>query len=269
MGNHQHVTTQSTRPTAPAGRRFTCPPCVASPISPPTSPSFSSSTTLRPPQQHPIDVLAYRLRNQSLVPRSRSPLQTPLNPASALSPTSMPDDDVVPSPILPGASMAMEVDADEDAMTIPTIHRPCSRPPRNGLGIMAPTPPSGSSSINHPSPSAAPRSPILEPKEENANQPIYEPQYGLMCTEIEADEGYCEAEDDFSWIDSVVSMTRPMASGDYKARYGLDFRTSREAASRCKNAIHSVPRMRRRDKKQRRRRLESMSASGSATLTTQ
>ncbi|KAI1053845.1 hypothetical protein LB507_007170 [Fusarium sp. FIESC RH6] len=66
---------------------------------------------------------------------------------------------------------------------------------------------------------------------------------------FEVDEGYCEDEDDFSWLPSVGSLRAASTPDGIKKRYDLGYRRSVDAASRCRNTIHSVPRMRRRDKK--------------------
>lgn len=156
----------------------------------------------------------------------------------------------------------MEVDDNQDDITAPPSLPPFRRLSTSGVGITDPSPCSSSKADDA-------RSPILEVRDDPSNQAAENSQHdGLMCTNIEADEGYCEEEDDFAWVDSVVSMTSPTATGGYQRRFGLEYRTSREAAKRCKNSIHSVPRMRRRDKK-RRRRLESMATAEDSISTTQ
>ncbi|KAK7415367.1 hypothetical protein QQX98_005906 [Neonectria punicea] len=219
-------------------------------------------------------MLAHRLRNQSITRQSPGFTSSHHNPSAALSPASLPDDNEFLN------SMAMDIDEEidrtEDDTTEPTIpNRNQHRTSRKGLGITVPTPPSGlENGVIQPSPSATDPAAVIRAQAESSGPTLYGPEYDLVCPELEVDEGYCEEEDDFSWLESVVSL-RDVSSLNsatpegIKKRYGLRYRTSTEAATRCTNAVHSVPRMRRRDKKRRKSsRLPDMAAIVATTIAT-
>ncbi|KPM36293.1 hypothetical protein AK830_g10261 [Neonectria ditissima] len=235
-----------THPTTHAAARIT------SPISPPTSPPPPSCLNLDALPHHPVDMLAYRLRNQSI--SHKDPGSVSASASAALSPTSLADDNDFPN------STPMEVDPADDDVLEPAISIP-SRSQRRaygkGLGIMVPTSPSGpDNTIIQPSPSATDPAAVIRAQAGSSAPTLYGPEFDLVCPELEVDEGYCEDDDDFLWLESVVStrdvpaLSSGMPEG-IKKRYGLRYRTSTEAATRCANAIHSVPRMRRRDKRRR------------------
>ncbi|KAF7532292.1 hypothetical protein G7Z17_g13657 [Cylindrodendrum hubeiense] len=221
-------------------------------------------------------MLAYRLRNQSLMQQSLKSISDQPSPSAALSPTSIADDDFSPSRDLSCHSdpMAMEIDDAEDDLVVPIIpNRNERRAYRKGLGIMVPTP-SGFSSIIQPSPTAINSAAASNSQAKSTGPTLYGPALDLVCPELEVDEGYCEDEDDFTWLESSVSL-RDVSPNDIsspsgiKKRYGLRYRSSSEAATRCSNAVHSVPRMRRRDKKRRKQsRIPDVSTSERAAHAT-
>lgn len=73
----------------------------------------------------------------------------------------------------------------------------------------------------------------------------------LHANPIEVDEGYVENQDDFSWLESVVSLRSSRSPSGVTKRFGLRFRSSADAACRDNNLVHSLPRMRRREKSSR------------------
>ncbi|KAL6921967.1 hypothetical protein ACHAP8_003435 [Fusarium lateritium] len=214
-----------------------------SPLSPPGSPSTKKI------QPQSIDVLASQLGSSSLSQYNHDN-HTPNIPESALSPISLPDDDVVNvSSMLSQYPRSMEIDADHDS-NMATFQNN-STPEKQTI----PT-----TSINTP---FAPLSPIAVDPTALAEVPaniatsMYTPNaFGGF----EVDEGYCEDDDDFSWLPSVASLRAASTPDGVKKRYDLGYRRSVDAASRCRNTIHSVPRMRRRDKK---RSKHSQSTAGS------
>ncbi|KAH7149314.1 hypothetical protein B0J13DRAFT_621196 [Dactylonectria estremocensis] len=236
---------------------------MASPISLPTSPPLSPCINLQSTQHRQVDMLAYRLRHQSLMQQSLSSGSNRPLPSASLSPTSLPDDDLPPYGVASRYhdSMVMEVDDDaaDEGLTVPVVlthgeHQTYQR----GLGIMVPASISGYSNIGQPSLLTPNFPPDLSAQNEKTGPALSRSDSDLICPELEVDEGYCEDEDDFSWLESIVSLRNsssndtnsPSAAG-IKKRYGLRYRSSSEAATRCSNAVHSIPRMRRRDKKRR------------------
>ncbi|RGP58145.1 hypothetical protein FSPOR_11916 [Fusarium sporotrichioides] len=217
-----------------------------SPLSPPGSPS---STQIQPQS---IDILASQLGSSSLSQYHHDSSPSTINLSeSALSPISLPDDDVVNvSSMLPQYhSRLMEIDAGHDS-NMDTLQN-------NSTSEKQTVP---TTSINTPFP---PFSPIAVDPAALAEAPAtitrstYRPNaFGGF----EVDEGYCEDDDDFSWLPSVASLRAASTPDGVKKRYELGYRRSVDAASRCRNTIHSVPRMRRRDKK---RSKHSQSAAGS------
>jgi hypothetical protein len=209
-----------------------------SPLSPPGSPLASSSSTQI--QTQSIDVLASQLGNSSLSQYQHDPaLSTTRLPESALSPISLPDDDCVNvSSILQHHPRSMEIDTDHDSDMVTLQNTSVSE------DQVVPT-----TTINTHS---VPFSPIAVDPDSLAEAPaaittsLYRPNaFGGF----EVDEGYCEDDDDFSWLPSVLSLRAASTPDGIKKRYDLGYRRSVDAASRCRNTIHSVPRMRRRDKK--------------------
>lgn len=264
--NHQHLNPQPT-PTATTNIASSddasaCAPdlaaCITSPISPPTSPP-PSCLNLESFQHHPVEMLAYRLRNQSFMQQSLNSTPVHTNSSAALSPTSISDDDLLPRRDLSchDDSMAMEIDDAEDDPTIPIIpNRNPRRGYRKGLGIIVPSPPSESPAFIQPSPTAINPPTDVKAQAQSTNPTSCGPSLDLVCPALEVDEGYCEEEEDFSWLEPIVHI-RDVSPNDtsspagIRKRYGLRYRSSTEAATRCSNAVHSVPRMRRRDKRRR------------------
>lgn len=263
--NQQHLNPQ---PTSTATTNIVsldnasaCPPdlaaCITSPISPPTSPPPSCLNLES--FQHPVEMLAYRLRNQSFMQQSLNSTPVHANPSAALSPTSISDDDFLPRRDLSchDDSMAMEIDDAEDDPTIPIIpNRNERRAYRKGLGIIVSSRPSESPSFIQPSPTAINPPADIKAQARSTNSTLYGPSLDLVCPELEVDEGYCEEEEDFSWLEPIshlrdVSPNDTSSPAGIRKRYGLRYRSSTEAATRCSNAVHSVPRMRRRDKRRR------------------
>ncbi|KAF4457974.1 hypothetical protein FALBO_15100 [Fusarium albosuccineum] len=226
---------------------------TTSPISPPCSPP-SSCHAFQPARPQPVDMLASQLRTYSLEQYqygSNIDLRMPPPPVAALSPVSLPDDDFVNVRSVLGqhGSGAMDIDTEFDA----GLASDTTRLDRQGSSISssssALTPLSEISSIARSSPIAVDPT-VLETQSHNS-QTTYGPDFDDISHALEVDEGYCEDDDDFSWMESATSLRLAGTPGGIKKRYGLRYRTSSEAASRCSNAIHSVPRMRRRDKKKK------------------
>ncbi|KAM0415038.1 hypothetical protein ACHAPD_006223 [Fusarium lateritium] len=217
-----------------------------SPLSPPGSPS---TKTIQPQS---IDVLASQLGSSSLSQYNHDnhTLSTVNIPESALSPISLPDGDVVNvSSMLSQYPRSMEIDVDRDSNMAALQNN--STPEKQTIPA---------TSINTP---FTPLPPIAVDPTALAEVPantvtsMYTPNaFGGF----EVDEGYCEDDDDFSWLPSVASLRAASTPDGVKKRYDLGYRRSVDAASRCRNTIHSVPRMRRRDKK---RSKHSQSAAGS------
>ncbi|KAM0420876.1 hypothetical protein ACHAPT_011406 [Fusarium lateritium] len=201
-----------------------------------------------------MDMLTSQLRKQSLEQYHYGPntgLSQP--PVAALSPSSLPDDDFVNvrSVICQRGSVSMDIDVEDDAAVPTSTTRPEGQeglicPSSQGVGSS-----SGVSSLMHTSPIAVDPTAYLEARSPGSRT-LYGPDFDDYSRSVEVDEGYCEDEDDFSWLESAVSLRSAGMTAGITKRYGLRYRTSAEAASRCSNAIHSLPRMRRRDKRRRR-----------------
>jgi len=212
---------------------------IQSPLSPPGSPPSSSSNSQF--QHQSIDVLASQLGSSSLSQyhHDSSPSTTRL-PESALSPISLPDNDCVnvSSILTHHNSGSMEIDADDNS-NMPTSQN-ASTSEKQTIST---------DSIGMPYASFAPIAvdpTALAEAPGTITRSLYRPNaFGGF----EVDEGYCEDEDDFSWLPSAVSLRAASTPDGIKKRYDLGYRRSVDAASRCRNTIHSVPRMRRRDKK--------------------
>ncbi|RSL96813.1 hypothetical protein CDV31_013322 [Fusarium ambrosium] len=240
---------------------------LTSPISPPNSPPSASCNAFQPIRTQPIDMLASQLRKQSLEQYHCSPnsgLSQP--PIAALSPSSLPDDDFVnvQSAIRQRGSVSMDVDVQDASVTATSTTRaegqgdlilPSSRAQDSSSVV---------SSMVHASPIAVNPTAYLEARSHGSHT-MYGPDFDDFSPSLEVDEGYCEEDDDFSWLESAVSLRSAGMTAGITKRYGLRYRTSAEAASRCTNAIHSLPRMRRRDKR-RRRQPRSTEASTAESL---
>ncbi|KAK6720464.1 hypothetical protein SNK05_003569 [Fusarium graminearum] len=203
-----------------------------SPISPPGSPS---PTQIQPQS---IDVLASRLGNSSLSQYHQdSTLSTATRPGSALSPISLPDDNVVNiSSMLPQYhSRSMDIDADHDTNMGTLQSNSTSKKPTTSINL--PFDPSSPIAVDPTALAEVPATIVTSMYRPNA--------FGGF----EVDEGYCENDDDFSWLPSVASLRAASTPDGVKKRYELGYRRSIDAATRCRNTIHSAPRMRRRDKK--------------------
>ncbi|KAJ4265611.1 hypothetical protein NW762_004905 [Fusarium torreyae] len=218
---------------------------VISPISPPNSPP-TPCCGFEPFKHQSMDVLASQLGNSSLDHyQYNSSLSSASLPAAALSPVSLPDDECVNVQSLLGQqdSGSMELDAEDDN----------SAAPKNRQD----SPSSSSKALVPPSTTIIDPAALLEAPTPVSGT-IYRPSPNGG---FEVDEGYCEDDDDFSWLQPPVSLRSAGTPDGIRKRYELGFRRSADAASRCRNTIHSVPRMRRRDKKKSR---HAQSAGGSS-----
>ena len=212
---------------------------IQSPLSPPGSPPSSSSNSQFQPQS--IDVLTSQLGSSSLSQYHHdSSLSTTRLPESALSPISLPDDNCVnvSSILTHHNSRSMEIDADNHS-NMPTSQN-ASTSEKQTISTDSISMPYASFEPIAVDPTALAEAPGT------ITTSMYRPNaFGGF----EVDEGYCEDEDDFSWLPSVGSLRAASTPDGIKKRYDLGYRRSVDAASRCRNTIHSVPRMRRRDKK--------------------
>ncbi|KAM0552543.1 hypothetical protein ACHAPJ_007871 [Fusarium lateritium] len=181
-----------------------------------------------------MDVLASQLGSSSLdhYQYDSSLSSAPLT-AAALSPVSLPDDECVnvQSLLTQQDSGSMELDAEGDNSATPENRQ---NSPNSSSKALAPP----SSIIIDPAALLEAPRPI--------SRTIYRPSPNGG---FEVDEGYCEDDDDFSWLQPPLSLRSAGTPDGIRKRYELGFRRSADAASRCRNTIHSVPRMRRRDKK--------------------
>ncbi|KAF4945247.1 hypothetical protein FSARC_14471 [Fusarium sarcochroum] len=237
--DHQNATASTTRMSAEKAtitRPSHSQSSAISPISPPNSPP-RPCCGFQPLQHQSMDVLASQLGSSSLDHYQHdSSLSSARLPTAALSPVSLPDDECVDfhSLLSQQDSGSMELDAeDDDNLAL-----------ENGQDS-----PSSSSKASAPpstitiDPAALLEAPRL------VSRTIYRPSPNGG---FEVDEGYCEDDDDFSWLQPPVSLRSAGTPDGIRKRYELGFRRSADAASRCRNTIHSVPRMRRRDKKKSR-----------------
>ncbi|KAM0212980.1 hypothetical protein ACHAQI_004500 [Fusarium lateritium] len=221
-------------------------------ISPPSSPSASSSASssasaFQHIQSQSIDVLASQLGSSSLDHYRYSSYSSTTNlPEAALSPISLPDEDSinVQSMLSPHGLASMEIDADYDSITMMSQN----------------TSEKSACSINMPFDplSIAVDPTALAEDPGHVSGSMFSPN---LNGGFEVDEGYCEDDDGFSWLQPPVPRRAAGASDGIKKRYDLGYRRSADAASHCRNTIHSVPRMRRRDKKRSSRSLHSAASS--------
>ncbi|KAM5372036.1 hypothetical protein ACJZ2D_007792 [Fusarium nematophilum] len=236
---------------------------IISPISPPSSPPtpYHAFQPLRP-----VDVLASQLRKYSLEHYRQYDSTLGASPTSqqsaALSPASLPDDDFVnvQSLVSGHGSPSADIDIDVDMGANDDLVGPekSAHLEIQGASVSsssrAITPSSRISSLIRSSPIAV--DPAVDPTalleaRSHGSRTVYRPDFDDLSQSLEVDEGYCEDDDDFAWLESAISLRAAGTPGGITKRYGLRYRTSAEAASRCSNSIHSVPRMRRRDKKRR------------------
>lgn len=244
---------------------------LASPISPQNSPS-ASCRAYQPTRAQPMDMLASQLRKQSLEQYHCGPnTRFPQPPVAALPLPSLPDANFVTAQwaIRQRGSVSMDIDV-EDAAAGPTSTTRAEG--QEGFIFRSSRAQDSStviSSLVQTSPITVNPAAYLE-AQTHGSRTIYGPGFDDDSPSLEVDEGYCEAEDDFSWLESAVSLRSAGMTSGITKRYGLRYRTSAEAASRCSNAIHSLPRMRRRDKRRRRQprsteasRAESLGANAS------
>lgn len=85
-----------------------------------------------------------------------------------------------------------------------------------------------------------------------------------VSTSSGADEGYCEGDDDLSWLDNEDAAALGLA-GHLRRRGLLKYRSSQEAAMQCSTKlVRNEPRMRRR-RKQKERRLSTATNVSQAT----
>lgn len=222
------------------------------PLSPPSSPPASSLISVlasrcqstRPLQSQSIDVLASQLGSSSLehfhYDSSRS---TTRLPETALSPISLPDDDCinVQSILNHQGSDSMELDPYKDMNTTKSRnYHPRNAQEDVACALDGPFNPFMPIAVDPTTLSEGPG---------DATRSMYRPNANGG---FQVDEGYCEDEDDFSWLQPLVLRRTTGTPDGIKKRYELGYRRSADAASRCRNTIHSVPRMRRRDKKRSR-----------------
>ncbi|SPJ90451.1 uncharacterized protein FTOL_13332 [Fusarium torulosum] len=208
-------------------------------ISPPNSPSASSSASaFQPIQSQSIDVLASQLGSSSLDHyRYNSYSSTTTFPEAALSPISLPDEDcvTVQSMLSQHGLGSMEIDADYDNITM--MSQNTSEDPICSMNVPF-NPPSIAVDLT-----------ALAEDPGHVSRSMCRPN---LNGGFEVDEGYCEDDDDFSWLQPLAPRRAAGTSDGIQKRYDLGYRRSADAASRCRNTIHSVPRMRRRDKKKNR-----------------
>ncbi|CZS78803.1 unnamed protein product [Fusarium graminearum] len=172
-----------------------------SPISPPGSPS---PTQIQPQS---IDVLASRLGNSSLSQYHQdSTLSTATRPGSALSPISLPDDNVVNiSSMLPQYhSRSMDIDADHDTNMGTLQSNSTSKKPTTSINL--PFDPSSPIAVDPTALAEVPATIVTSMYRPNA--------FGGF----EVDEGYCENDDDFSWLPSVASLRAASTPDGVKKR---------------------------------------------------
>ncbi|KAF5017548.1 hypothetical protein F66182_10510 [Fusarium sp. NRRL 66182] len=222
---------------------------IISPISPPSSPP-TTCHGFQPLQPQSIDVLASKLGSSSLSQYHRG--STAQLPAAALSPVSLPDDEFghVQSLLSQHDSGSMEVDGRDD-------NRIVTAPNTTVLENRQYSISSASKAFNVPPPIVVDPSALVE-----VPRTVSKKTYRSITTgALEVDEGYCEDEENLSWLQAPVSLRSAGMPDGIKKRYDLGYRRSADAASRCRNTIHSVPRMRRRDKKKS-RQPQSIVASG-------
>ncbi|KAF5655265.1 hypothetical protein FHETE_11204 [Fusarium heterosporum] len=216
-------------------------------ISPPSSPPTSSScSAFQAIQSQSIDILASQLGSSSLDNyHYKSCIPTTSLPEAALSPISLSDEDCItaPSMLSHHDSASMEIDADYGNITM--ISQNISEDPTGSTDMPCNTLPIAVD------PTALGEIPW------DVSKSICRPH---LSGGFEVDEGYCEDDDDFSWLPSLVTRRAAGATDGVKKRYDLGYRRSADAASRCRNTIHSAPRMRRRDKKQSRHSQSSASS---------
>lgn len=253
---HQHQHQQDINITASCPSAITIMPpenarIARQPLSPPSSPPASSlissltsgCQSTRPLQSPSIDVLASQLGSSSLEHfHHDSSRSTTRLPETALSPISLPDGDCINvQSILNHQGSNMELDPHKEMKT--TKSRNCH--PRNAQERFAcafdgPFNPFMPITVDPTTLSEGPG---------DATRSMYRPNANGG---FQVDEGYCEDEDDFSWLQPLVPRRTTSTPDGIKKRYELGYRRSADAASRCRNTIHSVPRMRRRDKKRSR-----------------
>jgi hypothetical protein len=222
------------------------------PLSPPSSPPVSSLISLsasgfqstRPLQPQSIDVLASQLGSSSLehfhYDSSRSATRLP---ETALSPVSLPDDDCVNVQLMlcHHGSDSMELDPYKDVNAAESRKHPPTKAQEEFVcALDVPFNPFMPIAVDLTALAEGPGDASGSMYRRNANGGF------------EVDEGYCEDEDDFSWLQPLVPRRTTGTPDGIKKRYELGYRRSADAASRCRNTIHSVPRMRRRDKKRSR-----------------
>ncbi|KAF4454340.1 hypothetical protein F53441_3156 [Fusarium austroafricanum] len=221
---------------------------IRQPLSPPSSPPASTSIPapalgFQPFPPHSIDVLASQLGSSSLDHFSyNSPLPTTCLPETALSPISLPDDGYgnTQSVLSRQGSGSMEIDPDNDSNTVISRNTPATEKQED---LECP--------INRPFNPFMPIAvdPIALAEAPDVSRSLCRPNTNGG---FEVDEGYCEDDDDFSWLQPLVPRRTAGTPNGIKKRYELGYRRSADAARRCRNTIHSVPRMRRRDKKRSR-----------------
>ncbi|KAF9781970.1 hypothetical protein IL306_012035 [Fusarium sp. DS 682] len=222
------------------------------PLSPPSPPPASSWITssasgiqsIQPLQPQSIDVLASQLGSSTLEHfRYDSPRSTTRLPETALSPIPLPDDDCVnvQSMLSHQGSDSMEIDPYHDVKAAKSYNFSSTKAQEDLACAL-------SGPFDSFLPIAVDPTALAEASG-GASRSVYRP---TATGGFEVDEGYCEDKDDFSWLQPLVPRKTTGTPDGIKKRYELGYRRSADAASRCRNTIHSVPRMRRRDKKRSR-----------------
>ncbi|KAF4345460.1 hypothetical protein FBEOM_569 [Fusarium beomiforme] len=221
---------------------------LSPPNSPPASSSISSSASefkcIQPLQPQSIDVLASRLGSSTLEHfRCDSSRSTTRLPETGLSPISLPDDDCVNVQSMIGyrGLNSMEIDPYHEVKAAKS-HSLSSTKAQDDRACALSGP------LNSFLPIAVDPTALAEASGDSSRS-VYR---STTTGGFEVDEGYCEDEPDFSCLQPLVPRRTTGTPDGIKKRYELGYRRSADAASRCRNTIHSVPRMRRRDKKRNR-----------------
>lgn len=176
----------------------------------------------------PMERLAHRLSKHSLrhpdaspAPTRRSPSAAGITPPSPAHtpqrPPSCAPDDIVNSPCWPEDVPMLDV--------LPLSRRPMSFPTQIPTSVPSSASASSLLPVRHSYVGGVPSTVTL-----------------LSCPPLEPDEGYCEGEDDFSWLASD-ELALPAV---IPRRGVLRFHTSQEAAMQSSNLVRNQTRIRRR-----------------------
>lgn len=209
-----------------------------------SKPSTSPPRTRQGAPNRPIEYLANQLRKQSLKQPEGS-VAVP-DATTAFSHQSLKDDDILRSlGNSNDTTMDLDVEDEDEPLKKFTIARSRSRPARKKitsdhiLDMIS----SQFQCTIRPSPSCSNHI-VPDP-----NPPtLFQSFHDLHANPIEVDKDYDENQDDFSWLESVVSLRSSISPSGVTKRFGLRFRSSADAACRDNNLVRSFPRMRRREK---------------------